>query len=111
MKKKELYIMADSTGVHFSEDPESGYHGHIHYDRRISIDKNRTFCIDNLNMIYKIADHGNMFQSEDKKQLALCPLNQKPGTGSSEQYSIESIEGKNYLCYGSKVISEKTVLP
>lgn len=100
--KKELFIKADSKGIHFSENKSKGYYGHIYSDRRISIDKGNSFSTDNMNIIYKIADHGNMFQSENKDMLALYPLD----ANKTEQYSIVNIEGKNYVCCGLKVISE-----
>lgn len=100
--KKELYVKADSNGIHFSENITKGYYGHIYCDRRISIEKGNSFSTDNMNIIYKIADHENMFQSGNKDMLALCPLN----ANKTEQYSIEKIDGKDYLCCGYQVISE-----
>lgn len=100
--KRELFIKADSKGIHFSEDITKGYYGHIYSDRRINIDKGNSFSSDNMNVIYKIADHDNMFQTDNEDMLALCPLN----ANNKEQYSIEKIDGKDYLCFGFKVISE-----
>lgn len=99
--KKELFVKADSNGIHFSENLSKGYYGHIYCDRRISIDKGKSFSTDNMNVIYKIADYGNMFQFGSKDKLALIPLDKK-----TDQYSIENINGKNYLCCGLEVISE-----
>ena len=118
MEENKLDFKAQSNYIVVTEKDNPKNVAQIEYNRTVSILSGSTFSPENLQKIYHMAEHGNMicpgFESFfPHGHLVLTPINRlskeylNPETDIVEQFCIETIDGKEYVCTGKGVIVPK----
>ena len=118
MEENKLDFKAQSNYIVVTEKDNPKNVAQIEYNRTVSILSGSTFTPENLQKIYHMAEHGNMicpgFESFfPHGHLVLTPINRlskeylNPETDIVEQFCIETIDGKEYVCTGKGVIVPK----
>lgn len=106
---KKLHSAYLGNGISFWEEGDLEYKGHISCDRQVTIYKE--FTPENKARIEETARTGNLLADDGK--LALDPLNPpskielNPVSGAEQRYSLETVEGKHYVCSGRTIISDE----
>lgn len=106
---KKLHSTYLGNGISFWEEGDLEYKGHISDDRKVTL--YAEFTPRNKERIEEIARTGNLLI--DNGSLALEPLNVpskinvNPVTGEEQRFSVETIDGKEYVCSGKSVISDE----
>ena len=118
MEENKLEFKAQSNYIVVTEKDNPKNIAQIEYNRRVSILPGSTFSHENLQKIYHMAEHGNMICDGSESffphgHLVLTPINKlskeylNPETDIVEQFCIETVDGKEYVCTGRGVIVPK----
>lgn len=113
METKKLNYGYLGNGISFWENGDSEYSGHISENRKITINKSKTFTEENLRKIKEFARSENMIIGNKGNMLALSPINPvtkqhvNKVTGEIYQLSVETIDGRQAVCYGKQIFSFK----
>ena len=118
MEENKLDFKAQSNYIVVTEKDNPINVAQIEYNRTVSILPGSTFTPENLQKIYHMAEHGNMICDGSESffphgHLVLTPINKlskeylNPETDIIEQFCIETVDGKEYVCTGKGVIVPK----